>query len=115
MNPLDVGTPEDVKNALVEGEFKRLIKYDSRMGEIEKKHILASADQVLRLAERSMQTALYDLPPLPSNLFIMTIMSVMFGTVYSYIFADESHSRESELWYAKYAGWAKGKDDMLEQ
>ena len=39
----------------------------------------------------------------------------MFGTVYSYIFADESHARESALWYANYAGWAKGKDNMLVQ
>lgn len=107
MNPLDTATPEDVRAALVGGEFKRLVKYDSSLGENEKKHILASAERVVQLAERSMQNALYDLPPLPADVTVMAIVSSMFGVVYSYIFADEEHAKASARWYAVYAGWVK--------
>ena len=119
MNPLDVATPEDVRSALIEGEFKRLVKYDAGLGENEKKHILASAEHVVKLAERSMQTALYDLPPMPTDMYVMTIVSTVFGTVYSYIFADIDHAKASARWYSVYAGWvkpsAKDKGDVMEQ
>ena len=115
MNPLDVATPEDVRSALIEGEFKRLVKYDASLGEQEKKHLLASAEHVLKLAEQSMQTALYDLPPLPTDMFVMTIVNSLFGNVYCYIFADLDHAKASALWYATYAGWAKEKEKMMIQ
>lgn len=110
MNHLDVSTPEDVRAALIEGEFKRLVKYDAGLGENEKRHILASASDVIKLAERSMQTALYDLPPLPVDMYTMTIVSSLFGSVFSYVFADEEHAVSSARWYAAYAGWVKPAD-----
>lgn len=85
------------------------------MGEQEKKHLLASAEHVLKLAEQSMQTALYDLPPMPTDMFVMTIVSSLFGSVYSYIFADVEHAKVSALWYATYAGWMKDKEKTLVQ
>lgn len=115
MNPLDVATPEDVRSALVGGEFKRLVKYDATLGEQEKKHVMASAEHILRLAEQSMQTALYDLPPMPAEMYVMTIVSSLFATVYSYIFADEQHAKQSAMWYATFAGWMKDKEKTLVQ
>lgn len=115
MNPLETSSQGDLRDALISGEFKRLVKHDSFMGEVEKKHIVASADHVLKLAEQSMQSALYDLPPLPPDMYVMSIVNVMFGNVYSYIFASEEDAVSSARWYATYAGWDKEREKMLVQ
>lgn len=115
----DIATKEDLRIALVEGEFKRLVKYDVSLGEHEKKHIMASSERVIKLVEQSIQTSVYDLPPLPVHLCVLTIVSAVFGTVYNYVFATEEDAKASARWYATYAGWTrekeKHKDAVLEE